>query len=190
MIKRSPRSGAPDPVLGLWRTSYQDARLHVSRMLPPRPSACNWDPARLLPSLLPIAFSVLFAGLQDGVTAITSALSWVVLVGNALAGLLFLWDSLRSTPRSWYYVVGSSAMLLIALMSSLTYTMVRLSAGTHPSWFPLLLPLASSALIAGVYTLTAPQRGLTLPQRALVVTFLMLTGVNLLGLFLADLWGM
>jgi hypothetical protein len=153
MIKRSPRSGAPDPVLGLWRTSYQDARLHVSRMLPPRPSACNWDPARLLPSLLPIAFSVLFAGLQDGVTAITSALSWVVLVGNALAGLL-------------------------------------LSAGTHPSWFPLLLPLASSTLIAGVYTLTAPQRGCTLPQRALLVTFLMLTGVNLLGLFLADLWGM
>jgi hypothetical protein len=51
----------------------------------------------------------------------------------------------------------------------------------------LLLPLASSALIAGVYILTAPHPDLTWLQRALLVTFLVLTGVNLLGFFLADL---
>jgi hypothetical protein len=51
-------------------------------------------------------------------------------------------------------------------------------------------PLASSALIAGVYILTAPHRGLTWLQRALLVTFLVITGVNLIGLFLADLWGL
>jgi hypothetical protein len=38
--------------------------------------------------------------------------------------------------------------------------------------------------------LTAPHRGLTWLQRALLVTFLALTGMNLLGLFLAELWGM
>ena len=159
-------------------------------MPPSRPIACRLGPARLLPSLLPIAFSVLFSALQDGITAITSALSWVVLVGNALASLLFLWASLRSVPRSRPSVVGSGAMLLVALLSSLAYAMVLLSERTHLSWFPLLLPLASSALIAGLYTLTAPQRRLTWPQRALLLTFLVVTGVNLLGLFLAELWGL
>jgi hypothetical protein len=41
-----------------------------------------------------------------------------------------------------------------------------------------------------VYILTAPHRGLTWLQRALLVTFLVITGVNLIGLFLADLWGL
>jgi hypothetical protein len=163
MIKPSPRSGPPVPVPGLWRRSYQNALRRVRRVPLSRPIACRLEPARLLPSLLPIAFSVLFSALQDGVTAITSALSWVVLVGNAFASLLFLWASLRFAPRSWPSVVGSGAMLLVALLSSLAYAMVLLSASIHLSWFPLFLPLVSSALIAGLYTLTSPQRRLTWP---------------------------
>lgn len=144
-------------------------------------------PVRLVPSLLPIACSVLFSAQQNEVAAITSALSWVIFVGNALISLLILWDALRSETHYWPSVVGGSVMLLVALLTSLAYAMVFLSAGRHSSWFPLLLPLASSALIAGVYILTTPHRGLTWLQRALLVTFLVLTGVNLLGLFLADL---
>jgi hypothetical protein len=70
----------------------------------------------------------------------TSALSWIIFVGNALVSLLMLWDSLRSNPHSLPFVVGSCVMLLVALLTSMAYVMALLSAGRHSSWFLCSFP--------------------------------------------------
>ncbi len=189
MGKRSPRNGSPILTLTLWRSSCQETFRLVRSVSLPRPIARLRRPARLSPSLLSIAGSLIFSALHTGVVAITSALPWVIFVGNALVSLLMLWDSLQPASRSWLSIFGSGVMLLIAVLTPLAYGVVLLSTGWHSSWFPLLLPLASSALIAGVYILTASPRVLTWRQRTLFTTLLVLTGANLLGLFLAEVWG-
>jgi hypothetical protein len=148
-----------------------------------RPTAWHLGAAHQLNPLL-LGPSVLFSVLQEEVDAITSALSWAILVGNALASFLFLWAALRETPRHWPSVLGSGSMLLLALLSGLTFIHVLLPGPAHTSLLPVLLPVASSALIAGLYTLTTPPRRLTRRQRTLLVFLLVGTGATLLALVL------
>lgn len=177
MINRSPRDGAPARVPNLRRES---------RRPPSRPTPDRQGHARHLRGLLPPVCSALVSPLQDEVTAITSALSWAVLVGNVLASLLFLWAAWRETPRQRLSVLGGGVMLLLALLSGLTYGLVLLPRPAHASLWPTLLPLASSALIAGLSTLTMPQRRATRRTRALLVVLLLGTSATLLALVLLD----
>ncbi len=127
--------------------------------------------------------------LQVEVDTITTALTWAVFAGNVLAGLLFLWDSLRSAPRHWPSVAGSGGMLLVALLSIIAYALALLPTRAHAPLFLLLLPLAVSAFLTALYALTASQRVPNRLQRGLLVTLLVAAGLDLLGLFLTDLWG-
>jgi hypothetical protein len=183
MINRSPQNAVPLPSRLQKELSPVDPhQLQAKRRAPSHPGA-----ARHLSQLL-LAPSVLFAALQEEVDAITVALTWAVLVGNVLASLLFLWASLRETPRHWSAVLGSGVMLLIALLSSFAALLILPPTRTHSSLFRVLLPLASCVLLAGLYTLTTPDRRLTRRTRALLASLLVATSATLLALFLADLW--
>ena len=103
------------------------------------------------------------AASQEKVAIISSTLSWVVFSGNVLACLLFLWSSLHTnTPGHWPSVASNGSMLLLSLLSYLAYLIVTLHGRATPQFFLTLLPLTSSALIAGMYILTATHLSLSL----------------------------
>jgi hypothetical protein len=119
---------------------------------------------------------------------ISSTLSWVVLSGNALACFLFLWGSLHTTsPRHWHSVVISGSMLLLSLLSSIAYLIMTLHGRANSQFFLTLLPLTSSALIAGIYILTAPHFSLKPQHRVALMGLIVVVGLGSLSLFLFGL---
>jgi hypothetical protein len=124
---------------------------------------------------------------QEKVAVISPALSWVVLLGNALACLLLLWESLSTvTPRHWPSVASSGSMLLFSWLSSLAYLFVMLHGRANSQFFLTLLPLTSSALIAGMYILTATHLSLKPQHRVALMGLIVVVSLSLLSLFL---WG-
>lgn len=127
------------------------------------------------------------AASQEKVAVISSTLSWVVLSGNALACLLLLWGSLHTTTsRHWPSVAIDGSMLLLSLLSYLAYLIVTLHGRANSLFFLTLLPLTSSALIAGMYILTAPHLSLKPQHRVILMGLIVAVSLSLLGLFL---WG-
>jgi hypothetical protein len=125
---------------------------------------------------------------QEKVAVISPALSWVVLLGNALACILLFWESLSTvTPRHWPSVASSGSMLLFSLLSSLAYLIVTLHGRANSQFFLTLLPLTSSALIAGMYVLTAPHLSLKPQHRVVLMGLIVAVSLSLLSLFLFGL---
>ena len=128
------------------------------------------------------------ATLQLNVAVISSSLSWVVLFGNILACLLLLWEALSPvTQRYWPSVVSSGSMLLFSLLSCLAYLTMTLHGQANSQSLLTILPLASSALIAGMYVLMAPHLSLKPQHRVALMGLIMAVSLSLLSLFLYSL---
>jgi len=78
-------------------------------------------------------------------------------------------------------------MLLFSLLSSLAYLIVTLHGQANSQFFLTLLPLTSSALIAGMYTLTAPHLSLKPQHRVMLMGLIVAVSLSLLSLFLFGL---
>ena len=137
-----------------------------------------------MPILLPM-FTVVPL---EKVAVLSSTLSWVVLSGNVLVCLLFLWGSLHTTTsRRWSSVASYGGMLLLALLSYLAYLVVTLHGWANFQFFLTLLPLTSSVLLAGMYILTAPHLSLKPRQRVALMSLIIVVSLSLFSVFLLGL---
>ncbi len=92
-----------------------------------------------------------------------------------------------TTVRRWPSVASHGSMLLLALLSYLAYLIVTLQGRANSQFFLTLLPLTSSALIAGMYILTAPHLSLKPQHRVALISLIVVVSLSLLSLFLFGL---